>query len=225
MTTPQLPPLPEQSMTHHITTTLAELRKHDPCISGYNKLACHVTGNEFDERRQTYVRVRHTEPISIAVILESNGIDDALWALRACEQTPELVQAERLFAVWCVRQIPHLMRDPRSIAALDVAERHANNEATDAELSAARAAAWDVARAAARDAAWAAAWAAARAAARDAAWNAARAVARAVARDAAWAAAWAAARGAARAKQSDTFREVFCGPELKIDALIAKEAA
>ncbi len=71
--------------------------------------------------------------------------------------------------------------------------------------AAARAAAWDAARAAAGDAAvdaaWAVAWDAARAAARAAAGAAARAAAwdaaRAAARDAAWDAAWAAARAAA----------------------------
>jgi hypothetical protein len=53
--------------------------------------------------------------------------------------------------------------DQRSIIALDVAERFANGEATEAE----RAAAWDAARAAARAAAWATAW--------DAAWDAQKA--------------------------------------------------
>ena len=86
----------------------------------------------------------------------------------------------RLFAVRCARRVQHLMTDPRSIAALDVAERYAQGEATDDELSAARDAAWDASWDAARDASWDAA----RAAARDAA--------RAAARDAAWAAAWAA---------------------------------
>ena len=68
----------------------------------------------------------------------------------------------RKFAVWSPRQVQHLMTDPRSTHALDVAERHADGLATDEEL----AAAW----AAARDA-WAAAraaWHAARASARDA---------------------------------------------------------
>jgi hypothetical protein len=46
------------------------------------------------------------------------------------------------------------MLDQRSVAALDVAERHANGNATGPEL----AAAWDAARAAAWDAASAAAW-------------------------------------------------------------------
>lgn len=142
------------------TTTLKDLRKHDACISGYNRLACHVTGNEFNPARNTYVRLRHDEPIPLATILASNDLDDALWALRACKQTPELVRAERLFAVWCARQVAHLMTDPRSIAAMDVAERHADGDATDAEL--------DAAWAAARAAAWAAAWAAASDAASDA---------------------------------------------------------
>jgi len=58
----------------------------------------------------------------------------------------------RLFAVRCARRVQHLMRDPRSIAALDVAERHANGQATDEELAEAADAAWD-ARDAAADAA------------------------------------------------------------------------
>ena len=56
-----------------------------------------------------------------------------------------------LFAVRCARRVQHLMTNPRSVAALDFAERHARGEATDAEL------------AAARDAAWAAGWDAERA--------------------------------------------------------------
>jgi hypothetical protein len=54
----------------------------------------------------------------------------------------------RLFAVRCARRVQHLMTDPRSIAALDVAERHANGQATDEELKVAREAAyvaWDAA--------------------------------------------------------------------------------
>jgi hypothetical protein len=59
----------------------------------------------------------------------------------------------RKFAAWSARQVQHLMTDPRSTHALDVAERHADGLATDEEL----ATAWAAARAAARDAALAAA--------------------------------------------------------------------
>jgi len=122
----------------------------------------------------------------------------------------------RLFAVWCARQVQHLLTDPRSMAALDVAERHANGQATDQELaaagSAALAAARDAAWAAAGSAAWAAAWAAAGAAAGDArdaagdARDAAGSAAWAAAGAAAWAAAGVDARDAARARQAEWLR-------------------
>jgi hypothetical protein len=108
------------------------------------------------------------------------------WLLWVATRPGVLTDRElRKFAVWCARQVQHLMTDPRSVAALDVAERHADGLATDEELRAARADARDAARAAA----WAA-WATARAAA-----EAARATARAAA-EAARAAAWAAAEAA-----------------------------
>lgn len=99
----------------------------------------------------------------------------------------------RIFAVRCAEEaLSRLAKpDPRSLAACEVASRHALGQATDRELAAAWAAAGAAARAEARDAARAAAWAAAR----DAAWAAAG--------DAAWAAAWAAARDAARAAAGD----------------------
>jgi len=43
----------------------------------------------------------------------------------------------RLFAVWCCRQIQHLMTDPRSIAAVDAAEQFANGLISKEQLKAA----------------------------------------------------------------------------------------
>jgi len=182
-----------------IYTTLNKIRAHGPCADGWAKLLRHLGKTQADD-----------EPLALTTILDSNGLDDALWCLRACDG---IDREARLYAVWCARQVQHLMKDQRSLAALDVAKRYANGEATDAELVAARAAAWAAARDAARDAAWAAAWDAARDAAWAAAWDAAWAAAWAAAWDAAWAAAWDAARDAAwdaaRDAQAAEFRGRF----------------
>ena len=137
-----------------ITTTLNRIREHGPCESRWRKLLAHLGKTKADD-----------EPLPYSVILESNGLDDALWCCRA---EPQHEREWRLFAVRCARSVQHLMTDPRSIAAIDVAERHANGLAKYDELSTAWDAAWDAARAAAWDAACDAAWDAARAAARDA---------------------------------------------------------
>ena len=141
-------------------TTLNQIRAKSPCRSGWEKLLAYLGKTKADD-----------EPISIVTILDSNGLDDALWCLQAVKGREREI---RLFGVWCARQVQHLMTDPRSIAALDVSERFANGNATKDELDAARDAARDAAWDAARDAAWGAA----RDAARDAAWDAARGAAR-----------------------------------------------
>jgi hypothetical protein len=64
------------------------------------------------------------------------------WLLWVATRRGVLTDRElRLFSVCSAREVQHLMIDARSLAALDVAERHANGEATDQELAAARAAA------------------------------------------------------------------------------------
>ena len=159
-------------------TTLNKIRGYNPCIDGWRKLLDYLGKTQADD-----------EPLAITTILDSNGFNDALWCLRAVEGHDKEI---RLYAVWCARQVQHVMTDQRSLDSLDVAERYANGEATKEELDAAR------------DAARAATWSAARAAA-DAAWEAARSAARAAA-DAAWAAPWSAARSAAEAAAWDAAR-------------------
>jgi hypothetical protein len=156
-------------------TTLNKIRVHSPCKEGWQKLLRGLGKTAADD-----------EPLWIDQILDINGLDDALWCLRAVAGCDREI---RLYAVWCARRVQHLMTDPRSIAALDVAERHARGEASDKEL----AEAWAAAAAAAWTAAWPAAWAAAAEAARAAAWAA----------EAARAAAWA-AEAARAAEARDT---------------------
>ena len=52
----------------------------------------------------------------------------------------------RLFAVWCARQVQHLVKDQRAIDAIDVAERFANGLADHEALRQARVAAWTAVR-------------------------------------------------------------------------------
>jgi hypothetical protein len=61
-----------------------------------------------------------------------------------------MTQLTDMQLVVAMRRLQHLMPDPRSIAALDVVERHANGMATDDDLRAAVDAAGDAAWAAAR---------------------------------------------------------------------------
>ena len=126
-------------------TTINKIKKHTPCKDGWVRLLKHLGKKKSDD-----------EPLAITTILDSNGLDDALWCLRAVDGHE---RETRLFAVWCARQVQHLMTDPRSIAALDVADRFANGQDTKNNLDAAEAAAGDAAMAAAGDAVWGAAWA------------------------------------------------------------------
>jgi hypothetical protein len=163
-----------------LTTTLKRIRAHRPCEDGWKTLLAGLGKTQADD-----------EPLPFATILRINGLDDALWCARA---EPQHSREWRLFLVWCARQGQHLLTDQRSIAALDVAERHANGMATDDELRAAWAAAGDAAGAV---------WTAERAAA--------LAAKRAAAEDAAGDAAWAAAGDGERAAQAAEFLRLVGG--------------
>jgi len=173
-------------------TTLNKIRKFSPCESGWTKLLKHLGKTQADD-----------EPLDFLTILKSNGLDDALWCLKSAPIDCQL--NVRMYAVWCAKQVEHLMNDD-SKNALVVAQNHALGLATDAACDAAcdaaRAAAWGAAASAlvaasgwAADAAEGSAGDAARAAAGAAA-AAARAAAGAAACDAVRAAAWDAVRGA-----------------------------
>ncbi len=151
-----------------LTTTFALLRQHEACARGYETLARHLGGVT------TY---GSGTPIPLLAIMESNGLDDTLWALRAVpeEQGTERDRLARLLAAdYAEHVLPcwtAIYPDDRRVGdCIAVARQYAAGEATDAELTAARAAAWaagaaGAARAAgaagAARAALAAAWAAA----------------------------------------------------------------
>jgi len=161
--------------TDLIFTTLAQIRSQRPCEDGYKEL-CTSLGGVRKYGKDT--------PVTFRQIFESNGYDDTLWCLRTVD--PKWFPLWRHFACDAADDVRHLMTDPRSTNAIDVARRHADGLATGEARAAAWAAAKDAAWDAARDAAMAAAMAAARDAARAAAMAAAMAAAWAAAKDAAW---------------------------------------
>ena len=145
-------------MQYHSITTLNEIRSAGPCEGGWEKLLKSLGKTKADDA-----------PLPLLTILESNGLDDALWCLRV----PSLERLSRHFQAWCAEQVLHLFEAerPNDMRVRDQISMLRKDDATDEDRAAARDAAWDAARAAARDAARAASWVAAR----DAAWDAARA--------------------------------------------------
>jgi hypothetical protein len=132
-------------------TTLNKIKSHSPCDDGWEKLLNHLGKTKADN-----------EPLSIATIIQSNGIRDAVWALRAVEGKDKEI---RLFAADCAESVLHIYEkqypnDDRPRKAIQAARDYANGVIGKDEL----AAAWFAwAALDATDAAWAA-WDAARAA-------------------------------------------------------------
>jgi hypothetical protein len=138
------------SAAFHSITTLNEIRTAGPCEDGWAKLLRHLGKTKADD-----------EPLPLLTVLESNGLDDALWCLRV----PSLNRLSRHFQAWCAEWALHHFDserpdDHRVRAQINMLR---NDTASDRE----RAAAWA--------AVWATAWYTAWDAARHTAWDAARA--------------------------------------------------
>ena len=107
--------------------TIEDIRSWSPCYDPSRYLSESFIGTALD-------------------ILQHSEIPDAdkLWVV--CREQCIDAKTLRLFACYCActaldRLAPDQI-DPRSIAAIEVAEKFANGETTDQELEAARSAAW-----------------------------------------------------------------------------------
>jgi len=184
-----------------IRTTLRLLKEHGACAARY-KYLCKALGGAEKYGRDT--------PITFPQLVEINGLDDALWALRATP--PEQAKARdliaRLFACACAEHVVPIYEikypnDNRVRLCIEASRKFAYGEITKLELLEAARAAW-----AAAGAAWAARGAGGAGAARaaDAAWNARAAGAAGAARNAVGAVG---AVGAARHAETDWQKELF----------------
>ena len=111
-----------------LTTTLNRIRAHEPCVQGWSKLLAYLGKTKADD-----------EPLPYAIIVQSNGLDDALWCCRAA---PHYEMEWWLFIRWCINRISPLMIDPNVAHALDVTGQYVSGVATREEIIAA----WNVAQ-------------------------------------------------------------------------------
>jgi hypothetical protein len=113
-------------------TTLNKIKLHSPCKDGWEKLLNHLNKTQSDD-----------EVLELRTILESNGLNDTIWAFRAVEGKDKEI---RLFAADCAElALPiyekHYPNDKRPRFAIQAARDYANGLITIEELDAARAAA------------------------------------------------------------------------------------
>lgn len=173
-----------------LTTTLNKIRACSPCTSGWQTLLKHV-GKDFDPDAE----------INLLTILESNGVADMLWALRATDQDSKRI-ASQLAIKFAEQALPifeeRRPNDARPRNAIQAARDYLDGKISLEGLRAYRSHAY-----AAADAAVAVAVAA------DAAAYAAAGAADAVAAYAVAAAADAVARKNARQKQAEIIRMIL----------------
>ena len=81
------------------TTTLAAIRAASPCEDGWRKLLGSLGKTGADD-----------EPLDLLMVLDSNGLDDALWVLSCAMPDDRLA---RHFQAWCAEQVLHLFEAER----------------------------------------------------------------------------------------------------------------
>ena len=153
-------------LAYKSTTTLAAIRAASPCESGWKKLLAALGKTKAD-----------SEPLDLLTVLNSNGLDDALWVMSFAMPDARLA---RHFQAWCAEQVLHIFEAvrPDDRRVRDQIEMLRRDDATKAERDAARTSARDAAEASVRASARASAWTSAGASAGASAWASARASAR-----------------------------------------------
>ena len=121
-------------------TTLNKIRDSHPCKGSWQKLLAHLGKTEADD-----------EPLSFQTILESNGLDDAIWCLRTHSDDTKV----RLFNCDIAGHVLHIYQaqfpnDDRPEKAIAASRAFARGEVDNNELSAAWDAAEDASRASRR---------------------------------------------------------------------------
>ena len=116
-----------------LTTTLNKIRSCGPCTSGWKKLLVHL-GSDFNPDAE----------INLLTVLESNGVADMLWTLRATEQDSKRI-ASQLAIEFAEQALPIFEQrrpnDERPRRAIQAARDYLDGKIDLAALRKARAAA------------------------------------------------------------------------------------
>lgn len=107
-------------------TTLNKIKKHNPCLSSWDKLLNHLGKKEADD-----------EKVELSVILNLLGIRNAIWALRSLDNNAD--KDIRLFACDCAESVLYIYEnifrnDDRPRKSIEVARQYANGKATLEDL-------------------------------------------------------------------------------------------
>ena len=126
-------------MTYPLTTTLNRIYSRQPCVAGWKRGLTALGKTQADDEPLTFLELMDKiEPWALAQ--NRFSVNAVFWCAKSA---PEYDVHWRQFAVWCVRQVQDQLTDPRSLQALDIAQRYAERTASLAELIAALVAAED----------------------------------------------------------------------------------
>lgn len=119
----------DMELAYKSTTTLAAIRAAAPCESGWKKLLAALGKTKADN-----------EPLDLLTVLNSNGLEDALWVMSFAMPDARLA---RHFQAWCAEQVLHIFEAvrPDDRRVRDQIEMLRRDDATKAERAAAMAAA------------------------------------------------------------------------------------
>jgi hypothetical protein len=113
-------------------TTLNKIKEHSPCKESWIKLLDSLNKTTADD-----------DPLELKYILDTLGVNDAIWSLRSLEGMDKEV---RLFSCDCADSVLHIFEDKhpnddRPRRAIEVSRLYANGKATLDELKTAAASA------------------------------------------------------------------------------------
>jgi hypothetical protein len=104
----------------NVVTTLNQLHKYGPCKPRWNTLLSRLRKVTPDD-----------EPLPLSVILDSNGLYDAIWCLRA---VPDVERDLRLYAARCVKRLDLSGTNASAARAIQMVERCAYGEVEEHEM-------------------------------------------------------------------------------------------